>query len=227
MASLQIISSEGDDFTINVKPSCTILELKEFIDEEIGVGPSRQKLFYFGYPLTEEDALIQDFLSISNTFTVVLPEDGAKKDRTGKATEFISNKERFLITGGRLNFQAIRLQANEQEWIKLKSRRFGVARHVEGEETGKRIFQMRVYQVKTEGRIDMRTENGEEKVYLVIEEGPNGDEIELKPVDTKTYDESKRLTRPDIAGKLSNAITSWLSALGDLLSGGASIAEAV
>jgi len=224
MTSLQIISSEGDDFTIDVVPSCTILELKEFIDEEIGVGPSRQKLFYFGYPLTEEDAQIQDFLSVSNTFTVVLPEE---KDRTGKATEFISNKERFLITGGRLNFQAILLQANEQEWKKLKSRRFGVARHVEGEETGKRIFQMRVYEVKTEGRIDMRTENGEEKVYLVIEEGPNGDEIELKPVDTKTYDESKRLTRPDIAGKLSNAITSWLSALGDLLSGGASIAEAV
>merc|ERR1712183_668328 len=131
MKSLQIISSEGDDFTIDVEPSCTILELQELIDEEIGVGPSRQKLFYFGYPLTEEDTKIQDFLSVSNTFTVVLPEEGAKKDRTGcfpgrAPTEIISNKERFLITGGRRNFQAILLQANEQEWIKLKSRRFGV-----------------------------------------------------------------------------------------------------
>ena len=79
---------------------------------------------------------------------------------------------------------------------------------------------MRVYEVKTEGSIDMRTENGLEKVYLVIEEGPNGDEIELKPIDTKTYDESKRLAKLDKAGKLANAITPWLSALGDLLSGG-------
>ena len=73
--------------------------------------------------------------------------------------------------------------------------------------------------MKNEGRIDLRTENSLEKVYLVIEEGPNGDEIELKPVDTKTYDESAKVAKLDKAGKLSNAIAPWLSALGDLLSG--------
>ena len=126
----------------------------------------------------------------------------------------------FLITGGRHNFQAILLHADREEWIKLKSKRFGVVKHIEGDEIGKRIFHFRVYEVKCEGCIDIRHENDREKVYLVTEEGPNGEEVELLPVDTKTYDESTKVASLDRAGKLANAIGPWINALGDLLMGG-------
>ena len=126
----------------------------------------------------------------------------------------------FLITGEKHNFQAIHLDADREEWIKLKSKRFGVVKRIDGAEIGKRIFQFRVYEVKCEGCIDLRHEDGREKVYLVTEEGPNGEEVELLPVDTKTYDESTRVTSLDRAVKIAKAFSQWISALGDLLKGG-------
>ena len=159
----------GEEFTIDVEESCTIFELKEAIDEEIGVGPRRQALFLLGYPLTEDAAQLKDFPQTYKTFNVVLPKEGGERDRTLKGPrEVVTDKEVFLITGGRLNFQAILLHADQEEWIKLKSKKFGVVKHIEGDEIGKRIFHFRVYEVKNEGRIDLRTENGLEKVYLVI-----------------------------------------------------------
>jgi len=225
MDAVQVISSEGHDFMIDVEESSTVFNLKESIDEEIGVGTSSQDIFMLGYPLTDDDALLEDFTKFCSTFTVVVPAQGTKKDRVGKKPiEFVSDREVFLITGVSKNPEAKLLTANDEDWITLKSKRFGVTKHIEGEELGKRIFHFRVYEVKREGCICLRHEDGRDKVYLITEEGPNGEEVELRPVDLQTYDERKYISSLDKAGKRANAICPWLSALGDLLAGGGAFA---
>jgi len=224
MDAVQVISSEGHDFMIDVEESSTVFNLKESIDEEIGVGTSSQDIFMLGYPLTDDDALLEDFTKFCSTFTVVIPAQGAKKDKGKKPIEFVSDREVFLITGVSKNPEAKLLSANDEDWITLKSKRFGVTKHIEGEELGKRIFHFRVYEVKREGCICLRHEDGRDKVYLITEEGPNGEEVELRPVDLQTYDERKYISSLDKAGKRANAICPWLSALGDLLAGGGAFA---
>merc|ERR1719495_1223560 len=225
--AVQVITSEGHDFMIDVEESSTVFNLKESIDEEIGVGTSRQQIFMVGYPLTDDDALLKDFTKFCSTFTVIVPAQGLDKDfafTEKKPKQVISYREVFLITGERQNFQAIHLNANSKAPIKLKSKRFGVVNHIEGKnEIGKRIFHFQVYEVKREGSICLRNEDGGEKVYLVAEEGQN--EKELLPVDTKAYDESKQVTSLEKGCKLSNTISSWFGAIGSLLTGGVGLAE--
>merc|ERR1712215_283463 len=224
--AVQVVSSEGHDFMIDVEESSTVFNLKESIDEEIGVGTSWQEIFMVGYPLTDDDALLKDFTKFCNTFTVVVPAQGQDKDLAfakPKPKQVISYREVFLITGERQNFQAIHLNANSKVPIKLKSKRFGVVNHIEGkDQIGKRIFHFQVYEVKREGSICLRHEDGGEKVYLVAEEGQNGEE--LLPVDTKTYDESTKNSSFDKGCKLSNTVSSWFGAIGSLLTGGVGLA---
>ena len=209
------IHIKGEEFTVAVEESWTVLKLKEAIDDQIGVVAARQALFLLGYPLTENGALLKDLLHICRTFSLVLSE-GGKRNRTGKGPrEVTSDEELFLIREQGSNFEAILLQANTEQWIKLESGYFGVVKHIEGEESGKRIFHFWQYEVKTEGSIAMRTEDGTDKVYLVIEEGPNGEEDELKPIDMKTYDERARVAESSLA----NAIPLWLTAIGNFLLG--------
>jgi len=224
--AVQVISSEGHDFMIDVGESSTVLNLKESIDEEIGVGTSRQDIFMLGYPLTDDDALLEDFTKFCSTFTVVIPAQGAKKDRVGKKPiEFRSYKAVFLITEGSKYPEVKHLDANDEEWIQLKTKRFGIVKHIEGEELGKQRFHFRVYEVKREGCICLRHEDGRDKVYLVIEEGPNGEEVELRPVDLHTYDESTKVFTLDRRYKISKAMSSWVGAFGSILSGGVTLAQ--
>ena len=198
-----------------MEESFTVLQLKEAIDEELGVVAARQALFLLGYPLTEDGALLKDLLHSCNTLSLVLSEGGGR-DRTGKRPrEVTSDQELFLIKGQRSNFEAILLDANKEQWIQLKSGKFGVVKRIEGEEIGKRIFHFSQYEVKKGGSIALRTEDGTLKVYLVIEEGPNGEEDELKPIDMKTYDERARVAESSLA----NAIPLWLTAIGNFLLG--------
>jgi len=220
--AVQVISSEGHDFMIDVEESSTVFNLKESIDEEIGVGASRQDIFMLGFPLTDDDALLKDFTKFCNSFTVVVPAQGQEKDfafAKPKPKQVISYREVFLITGGKV----IHLDANSKEAIKLKSKKFGFSKHIEGDEFGKRIFHFREYEVKREGSICLRHEDGRDKVYLVAEEGQNGEE--LLPVDTGVYDESKQITSFDKGCKISKAFGPWVGALASFFSGGVGLAE--
>merc|ERR1711936_1137583 len=185
--AVQVISSEGHDFMIEVEESSTVFNLKESIDEEIGVGTSRQDIFILGYPLTDDDALLEDFTKFCSTFTVVIPAQGAKKDKGKKPIEFRSYKAVFLITEGSKYPEVKHLDANDEEWIQLKTKRFGIVKHIEG--------------------------------------GPNGEEVELRPVDLHTYDESTKVFTLDRRYKISKAMSSWVGAFGSILSGGVTLAQ--
>merc|ERR1719357_1871959 len=154
---VQVISTEGHDFMIDVEESSTVFNLKESIDEEIGVGTSRQEIFMVGYPLTDDDALLKDFTKFCSTFTVVVPAQGQDKDLAftkPKPKQVISYREVYLITGERQNFQAIHLNANSKTPIKLKSKKLRVVKHIEAkDELGKQRFHFQEYEVKREGGI--------------------------------------------------------------------------
>ena len=47
-----------------------------------------------------------------------------------------------------------------------------------------------IFKATKEGAIELRTEEGKLKVFLVIEEGPNGEEEELEEIKTTSYRES-------------------------------------
>eukprot|EP00091_Calanus_sinicus_P025287 TRINITY_DN9561_c0_g1_i1.p1 TRINITY_DN9561_c0_g1~~TRINITY_DN9561_c0_g1_i1.p1 ORF type:complete len:150 (+),score=61.39 TRINITY_DN9561_c0_g1_i1:48-452(+) len=116
---------KGNEFHLHVAVSATIQDLKEAIGDKMGVDPDDQELYFFGFPLTEPEMQITDFLEMSKTFTLVLPEEDDDKcfiifERSPRG--FTSDKEILLITGGRFNFKTILLKANTKEWIKLKSK---------------------------------------------------------------------------------------------------------
>ena len=184
-------------------PSATIPQLKEAIDAKIGVVPSKQELFFLGYPLSESDGQIGDLLQMSRTFNLVLPDEFKESGKTDRVSMFYTDKKTFLINGSKHSFDAIQLLPNRKSPIILKSKKFGLVDHIEGE-LRKRIFQFRVFEVRQVGSIEMTTENGEEKVYLVVTEG---EREELEPINTKTYDETKKLTMLDYAVKMAKVVT--------------------
>ena len=103
---------------------------------------------------------------------------------------------RFIIHGYSKNFVCQLFIPNRPEKIKLKSKKFGLVYQTEGE-IGNRVFQVKRYELPTKMKdgepcIQLRTEGNETKVFLVIEEGANGDEKPLDEVESKTYRESER-----------------------------------
>ena len=88
----------------------TILDLKELLNEEEGVGnPERQKLYYFGCELTNDLELVEDFVGIlGNEFCLVLP-------KASSGTE----SPRFIITGKERKFKAILMQSNKDMAVEL------------------------------------------------------------------------------------------------------------
>ena len=156
---------------------------------------------------------------MSRTFNLVLSAEGASKgfgmSSKPKPRGFFCDKEMFLITGKEFSFKAIQLKPNQEEQIRLKSNRFGVVQQIEGSELGKRIFHLRLYEVEREGRIERWTENGEDKVFLVID---GGIKIALKPLEKTTYDESKKVTPIEFA----NAVAPYITAAASFFSGGES-----
>merc|ERR1711915_255449 len=187
---IEVLTTAGENVPLYLEPSKTVKDLKEAVDEKIGVDPADQKVFVLGYPLDDDDVKLEELLDMSHTFNVSLPDTSGNK---GKGAKFMSDKDVFLTNGKRFNFQAIQLFAKTVEKIELKSNKFGLVRHVEGE-VGKRIFHLRRYTVdketEKETRIETRTDATEEqRVYLISDKDPNGGERELEPVKYTTYKE--------------------------------------
>ena len=123
---------------------------------------------------------------------------------------FESEKEVFLIHGKSQNFQSLLLKPVWINKITLKSKKFGLIYHTEGD-VGNRIFHVRRYEIPDE----MAENNlikvcyiGElTKVILIIEEGPNGEEKELEEIESKAYYERDRTGGKTLSDYLSSGGT--------------------
>merc|ERR1711915_345796 len=190
---IEVLTTAGENVPLYLEPSKTVKDLKEAVDEKIGVDPANQKVSVLGYPLDDDNMKLEELLYMSHTFNVSLPDTSGNKGRG--ANRFMSDREVFLINGKRFDFQAIQLFARQVEKIKLKSNKFGLVRHVEGE-VGKRIFHLRKYvvdkEIDNESRIETRTgDDNQQRVYLITGEKPNGKETELEVQKHTTYNETK------------------------------------
>ena len=197
----------GDEFSVFCEPSDTILDLKKIIEEEEGYDPERQKLFKYFISL-ENHWKIENCLKDGDTLSLSLPT------ASSKPIAFESDKENFILHGHSKNFSCQLLIPDRPEKLKLKSSKFGVVYRTEGE-VGNRIFYVRRYELPKKmkdgiGCIQLRTEDNNIKVVLVIDEGPNGEEMYLDDVESKAFSEREN-----------NGSTS----LKDALSSGASLAE--
>ena len=181
--------------------------MKKVIDEEEGYAPERQKI-YFRFFKLENHLVVGECLTDGCTISISLPT------ASQKPIPFESDKEQFIVHGTSTNFECQLLIPDRPEKIRLRSRKFGVVYHTEGE-TGNRVFHVRRYDMPKKrmiagSMIQMREKGNDTKVVLVIDDGPNGEEIELDDVDSKTFRENER------TGKM---------ALKDYLSSGGSIAS--
>ena len=80
-------------------------------------------------------------------------------------------------------------------------------------------YQVRRYQEDREGRLELRKEDGEMEVYIILEEGTNGEEEKLVGI-TMVYEESRRRTGMETATGLSNIasnVANLLKAIGGLV----------
>ena len=184
----------GEDFSVSVDSLGTVKTLKDVISKEIGIEPELQNLFCFGFPLQEDDILLEELLPQSRSFNLVLQEEEGEKlfGNRKELCKFVSETAKFLIRGGKTDFQAIYLPPNRTEQIRLNSNKFGIVEHTEGIEPGKRVFHLHRYVAKRDARIELRDEKGKTNAYLVEDSGPNGNLILLKPEEYTTYEESRR-----------------------------------
>ena len=187
--TLTRISFLGEEFDIYYEPTETIAELKKRVEEEEGYEPERQKLFWQFF-LLEDNSYVEDFLKDGDALTLSLPT------ATKKPTKLESDKEQFVIHGHSRNFECSLLLPDRPEKIKLKSKKFGVVYHTEGD-IGNRVFYVRRYELpkninKDGTTIQLRSQGNDTKVVLVIDEGPNGEEKNLDEVESKTFRESER-----------------------------------
>ena len=168
---------------LDVAASSTIQELKEAIQSETGVVPGEQELFCLGLPLEEGDAKITEFLEVSQTFNLVLPDEGADKGIFGRA--FSCDIDVFILTGGIQDFKAIPIKANTDREINLKSDKFGVAQNIKKKGRGQRVFEVKIYFAGMKGTIALTAGKEGNKVCLITD----SKERELESMETQTYDE--------------------------------------
>merc|ERR1711872_166920 len=182
-----VISSSGEEIEISVDPSSTVEKLKDAINYENGVGIERQKLSILGWPLDDDSVKLEELLEFGSIFNLALLDSAGNKG-AGKKMQFLSDMDMTVINGTK----PIKLLAKNKETLKLSSNKFGIVKHVEGEEIGNRLFHMRRYVVNEEGSIEHRANgNKEPKVFLISRKGTNGTETELEHEEYTCFDEKK------------------------------------
>ena len=125
---------------------------------------------------------------------MILREDEKRFGNRRAARKFSTDKNLFLICGGRTNFETILLQPGKPMPKKLETKmfgnmeRFGISEDcVDVGESGKRIFTTRIYEVQKTSSIRIQADGVDFKVWI-----PDGSkEREIKPINTKTYDENQ------------------------------------
>merc|ERR1711892_377888 len=175
--TMEITVVEGEDEDVYAcEASDTVLTLKEKIEAKEAFPLDSQYLYHEGYWLSEDDAVLSEFMASGEELTLTLPF------ASGGRRRFVNtgNDDIWLIQKGRKNM----LVPRKATTIKLKSDTFGVAYFEEGEEIGKKRYQVELYKVgkdETE-KVVLTRSDGQITVYV-------GEKL-LENTDIKVYDET-------------------------------------
>merc|ERR1711892_1510782 len=160
-----------------------------------------QYLYHEGYWLSEDDAVLSEFLSSGVELTLTLPFASGGKRRFEAGNEDI-----WLIHGSERSFKRM-LVPRRETTIKLKSDKFGIVYFEEGEEIGGKKYHVERYVV---GNAET------EKVVLTRSDGRitvHVGERLLENIDIKVYDESKDIARW-VKAKHGSRIAYYIGAFG-------------
>ena len=187
------------EFEINAE---TIGDLKEQIEDTIGLDVDDWRLFQFGFLLPDDPGTkLEDFLDETNDklkLNLVCPEE---PPRDGKPRLIKTDKTRFLVRGERDNFEIIEIKPKKNFTIKFKQsyhffgkQTFGIVTSILGDSPGERQLQCDIYEVKKEGYIVLKTDESDNDQVFLMEEGGKQQEqpfhaVELKSRDVKSYNE--------------------------------------
>jgi len=225
------IKFEGVNTEIEVPATFTVSQLQERIDARFGHYPPSQKLYFLGLPLKDDsETEISEFLDagFGNTFNLIVDHASSEK-RQAPTRQFSTEREMFLIVGGRTNFETIHLKSGQTEYKKLKAKifqpaeQFGLSETCKGEE-GKRTFQVRIYEVEEKGSIIITTDkDGKDcEVFLV---NSAEQKTRMNPVDTKIYDESGKKDKMTTFLSFLKPIGHIINGIGGIVSGAAGLSE--
>ena len=212
-------SFSGHALDIKCQNTDTIWKVKrEIINKHLAKGNINENQIqgiYSGFFLLQDHLKVDQCLEEDQTVSLKLKkakqieywDDGSERARVnwGKVvstppikrvvTIFESEKEIFLHHGTSDNFQSLLLKPERENKVKLKSKKFGIVYHTEGD-VGNRIFHVRRYEIPKDinesGSVNVKTIGDETMVCWVIDEGPNGEEKELEEIECKAYYERDR-----------------------------------
>jgi len=157
-------------FLTSIEEEASIFDLKKKIEKENGI-PVSSSLTYLSYEVTDDEALVKDFLAIgSNTFTILPPkvgEDASNQEKEVKTTNNWTDDTVYLVTGNRHSFQWLLIPPKSTMSFEAKSNKFGVVYGKEGSE-GNRVFHLEAFTVTEPGTIKLEGGDGAKpKVFLV------------------------------------------------------------
>merc|ERR1711936_737999 len=223
MENMEIqIQALSGTFTVSIGLSDTILDLKKKIDEEEGLEPERQALYYKGYLINDDTVSVGDLIQLGggNTFSLVLPTAGVVQNIKG-------DRQLHLITGSQQDFKTHLIPKNETKRYDLPSKKFGIVYNKEGSDVGTRVFHVEKFKVKEKGTIDIETVERDGtlsfKVTLLDEKNLDGPGKELMGV-IDTYDERNirhedGLTTGVKVAKILGHLGSFIGGIGTIIFG--------
>merc|ERR1711936_1352905 len=194
-----VVQIDADNLNLKISPSTTIRDLKKLIEEEINIVPERQTLYLLGYKISDEELRVENLLMNMGTdklppLTLVLPKAGKH--------QFFSEREVFIITGTRRNFQSKLLKKQTTQKMKLSSplfsrdESFAIVYPIEGDEPGNKRFHASKYTIRDRnGCIKIRETADAFRVLLVpnVEDTDNDDDAEELVGETKVYNEAENI----------------------------------
>jgi len=205
--------NSGIFLLLKVPEAANVVDLTNLAEKDNGVPASETMVQFMGCLLDEEDLLlpVADYLALGNiTFTFLNAKNGVKRNTT---KDLSSDIDVDIITGSSRKFKWRKVFPNRQMKFKLPSSKFGLVYHKEGEEEGKRIFHVEVFDVVEEGSIQLRTKEGETipEVFLIPED-PEKPEQKLCGIQ-KTYDESDKRSTLDTVDQVSRIVGRFINPL--------------
>ena len=206
-----------------MEKTATILDLKNQIETNKGFSASELDLYYMGFQLNEDDALVAEFLEIGNNIFMLQskPEDilhQAKDVISKRAGDTVTH----LITGELKNFHYHQIIQNKTIEFQPKQPKFGILQEKKGEE-----IVAKVYEVRGAGKVEVRKKEEDQARVFLIHEHPDDREEELFGV-LKTCHESQNtqennLRMSDQGSNILENIRMFTGRIWDLIFGGTNI----
>merc|ERR1711892_336449 len=214
---ITIINDDNKPEVYRCDPSDTLLSLQQQIEENEGIDPEFQKIYFMGYRISEPSILLGDFLKDKDELTLCIPTSAIRSNFQNN-----TQSEVKVVNGSKDNFKVHVVPKRKKIPIKLTSANFGIVYQTEGTVHGQRLYQVLRYNVENFDEIELKTVEGEVQVVL------GGKQIE--PIDSTPFDERRSRSRMEAVqdcSKIAANIGKFLKGIAAIVYPGVNLALSV